>query len=124
MIMLRREFIALVGSVVAWPCTIDAQQPSTPIVGFMSSRAAEESAHLVAAFHQGLQELGFIEGQNVIIEYRWARGDHTLPPVLAAELVARRVNVLVTSRRKIARHGGIARISQLAEICKIGQDYI
>ena len=94
--MKRRLFIALVGSVVAWPGTMNAQQPSTPIVGFMSSRAPEESAHLVAAFHQGLQELGFVEGQNVIIEYRWAHGDHNLPPVLAAELVARRVNVLVS----------------------------
>jgi hypothetical protein len=60
--MKRRVFIALVGGVVAWPGPMNAHQPSTPIVGFMSYRSPEESAHLVAAFHQGLQELGFIEG--------------------------------------------------------------
>jgi putative ABC transport system substrate-binding protein len=92
--MRRREFIALVGGVVAWPTTMNAQQPSTPLVGFMSGRSPEESAHLVAAFHQGLQELGFTEGQNVTIEYRWARGDFSRLSALAADLVTRRVNVL------------------------------
>src|SRR5262249_32167349 len=72
-----------------------AQRP-TPIVGFMSTRSAEDTAHLVTAFHQGLRELGFIEGQNVTIEYRYANGDYSRLPTLAAELVARRVNVLVS----------------------------
>jgi len=94
--MRRREFISLVGGMVAWPGTMNAQQPSTPIVGFMSTRSAEDTAHLVTAFHQGLQELGFSAGQNVTIEYRYAHGDYSRLPALAAELVARRVNVLVS----------------------------
>src|SRR5262245_48236290 len=93
--MKRRVFIALIGGVVVWPGTMNAQQSNTPIVGFLSSRSPEESAHLIAAFHKGLQELGFVEGQNLAIEYRWARGDPSLPRTLAAELVARRVNVLI-----------------------------
>ena len=92
--MNRREFVALLGSVVSWPRTMNAQQPSTPIVGFMSARSAEDTAHLIPAFHQGLQELGFIEGQNVIIEYRWGDGDYGRLPALVSELVGRRVNVL------------------------------
>ena len=101
--MKRRVFIALVGGVVAWPGPpMNAHQPSTPIVGFMSYRSSEESAHLVAAFHQGLQELGFIEGQNVTIEYRWAHGDYSRPPALAAELVAQRVDVLVAVGRGVS----------------------
>ena len=103
--MKRRVFIALLGGVVAWPGTMNAQQPSTPIVGFMSTRSAEDTAHLVAAFHQGLRELGFIEGQNVTIEYRWANGDYSRPPALAAELVARRVKVLVS----VGGHAGAAK---------------
>src|SRR5262245_11855391 len=78
--MRRREFITLAGGVVAWPGTMNAQRPSTPIVGFMSSRSTEDTAHLIAAFLQGLRELGFIGGQNVAIEYRWARGNYSRLP--------------------------------------------
>jgi len=105
--MRRREFITLAGSAVAWPGTMNAQRPSTPIVGFMSSRSTEDTTHLVAAFLQGLRELGFIEGQNMAIEYRWARGDYSRLPALAADLVARRVNVLVVV-------GGNARAAKAA----------
>ena len=70
-----------------------------PVVGFMSGRSPEDSAHLVAAFYQGLSEAGFVEGQNVAIEFRWARGQYGRLPGLAAELVVRRVTVLVRTRR-------------------------
>jgi len=71
--MRRRDFIgALGGTLVAWPCSAQAQQ--MPVVGFVSSRSAEESVYLVAAFHQGLNEGGYREGTNVAIEYRWAEG--------------------------------------------------
>ena len=91
--MRRREFITLVGGAAAvWPLTARAQQP---VVGFMSGRAPDDSAHLVAAFQQGLADRGFSEGQNVAIEFRWADGDYDRLPALAADFVGRGVAVLV-----------------------------
>ena len=93
--MNRREFSTLVaGTAVAWPLVVRAQQPTLPTIGFMSGRSPEDSEPLVAAFRQGLRETGFVAGQNVIIEYRWARGRYDLLPALAAELLARRIAVL------------------------------
>ena len=94
--MRRREFITLLGgAAAAWPLAAWAQQPGSPIVGFTSARGPEDSGYLVDAFRAGLAEGGFIEGQNVAIEFRWARGQYDRLPALAADLVSRRVNVLV-----------------------------
>jgi putative ABC transport system substrate-binding protein len=93
--MNKRDFIALVGAAAAWPNAASAQQPTVPVIGFMSARSPEDSAHLVAAFRRGLSESGFIEGQNVAIEFRWARGQYDNLPALATELVNRPVAVLV-----------------------------
>jgi putative tryptophan/tyrosine transport system substrate-binding protein len=73
--MKRRDLIKIIaGSAgAAWPLALRAQQPAMPVIGFMSGRAAEDSAQIVAAFRQGLGETGFVEGQTIIIEYRWAR---------------------------------------------------
>src|ERR1700737_3960492 len=91
----RREFITLLGSTAAvWPLAARAQQPAMPVIGFMSTRAPEESEYLLEAFRQGLKEGGFVEGQNVAIEFRWARGQYDRLPALAAELVSRGVTVL------------------------------
>jgi putative tryptophan/tyrosine transport system substrate-binding protein len=91
--MRRREFITLLGGTAAtWPLATRAQE--LPVIGFMSGRSPEDSAHLVKAFQEGLAEVGFAAGQNVTIEYRWARGQYDKLPALAAELVNLRVAVL------------------------------
>jgi ABC-type uncharacterized transport system substrate-binding protein len=92
----RRKFLAtLGGAAVAWPLAARGQQPEMPVViGFMSSRSPEDSVNVVAAFRRGLGEGGLIEGKNVVIEFRWARGEYDRLPGLAAELVSRRVAVI------------------------------
>src|SRR5215467_16314828 len=93
--MKRREFIALIGGATAtWPLTARAQQSVTPVIGFVSARAPGESAELVSAFRQGLRDAGFVEGQNVIIAFRWAESHPDRLPALAKELVDLHVAVL------------------------------
>src|SRR5262249_49147905 len=91
----RRKFLATLGGAAAWPLAARAQQ--MPVIGFLSSRSPEESAHLVRAFVAGLAEGGYAEGQNLVIEFRWARGQYDLLPAMAAELVSRPVAVLTTA---------------------------
>ena len=92
--MRRRQFIILLGGAAVWPALGQAQQPTVTTIGFMSGRALKNSKHLLAAFHQGLGEAGFVEGKNVAVEYRWALGQYDRLPALATDLVNRRVAVL------------------------------
>ena len=92
--MRRRDFIkAIAGSATTWPLAARAQQ-ATPVIGFLSARSSDESSDLVKAFGAGLKDDGFIDGQNVAIEFRWAQGDYARLPALAAELVSHRVSVI------------------------------
>jgi putative ABC transport system substrate-binding protein len=94
--MKRREFVTLFVAAVAWPLATRAQQATTPLIGFLSSRSPNESEALVAAFRQGLAETGYVEGQNVHIAFRWAEGRYDRLPQLAAELVKSQVAVIAS----------------------------
>src|SRR5207344_2064341 len=94
--MRRREFIMLLGgAVAAWPLAARAQQPTTPVIGYLGPASPETSRNQLAAFHRGLADTGYVEGRNVAIEYLWAENHYDRLPALATELVHRQLSVIV-----------------------------
>ena len=104
--MRRRDFITMLGGAAAWPPAVYAQQPPVPVIGFVHVGSAKALGHLVTGFRQGLKETGYIEGQNVAIELRWADGQTSRLPEMVADLLRRHGAVLVTG-------GGEAPVEQL-----------
>jgi putative ABC transport system substrate-binding protein len=121
--MRRREFIALVGgAAAAWPLASRAQQPSLPVIAFVSSRSADASVRVTAAFQKGLNETGYVEGQSVSVEYHWLEGQYDRLPELLADLIGRQVAVIATPGSKPATLAAKAATTTIPIVFGVGED--
>jgi ABC-type uncharacterized transport system substrate-binding protein len=118
----RREFITVLGGAAAWPLAVRAQQPALPVVGIINAGSPETSVSRVTAFRQGLGELGYVEGQNVTIEYRWAEGRYDRYPEMVADLIRRKVSVIATGASGPAAFAAKAATSSIPIVFGVGED--
>jgi putative ABC transport system substrate-binding protein len=120
--MRRREFITLVGSATTWPLAARGQQPLVPVVGFLNAASLPQFAHVVDAFRVGLNELGYVEGRNVTIEYRWADGHYERLPTLATDLVGHQARVIATGSATSAALAAKSASSAIPIVFMLGTD--
>src|SRR6516162_2254715 len=120
--MKRRTFIAGLASAAAWPAVARAQQPAMPIVGLVNGGSADASSGNAAAFRKGLSETGYVEGQNVTVEYYWLEGQYYRLPALMEDLVRRRVAVIVTPGTAVVVLAAKATTATIPIVFAVGED--
>jgi hypothetical protein len=116
----RRDFIALLGGAATWPLAARAQQRAMPVVGLLASGFPETSVNRVTAFRHGLNETGYVDGQNVAVEYRWAEGRYDRFPALVADLIRRKASVIATPGNPLATRVARAATSTIQIVFAVG----
>ena len=120
--MRRRELITLLGGAATWPLAALAQQVAMPVIGYFSARSAESDVPMLAAFRQGLNETGYVEGKNVTIEFRWGGGEYDRARKLAEELVRQQVSIIVTSGGELSAKAAIEATTTIPIVFNVGAD--